>query len=154
VGVKLPAAREQADRCLVKWIPVDPQTAPVFTPPETPAAKPAPNRERVAGTAPVSVETTQPPAEPDHNQVNLESLSRARDQWPKTITLKKAVTFPAVLEGRVVGSVKALPGTQANLILIRNGKAGVEYQGGGAMVDVSDTDLIERVLANRHVRGS
>jgi hypothetical protein len=57
--------------------------------------------------------------------------------------------FPAVLNGKVVGSIQAPAGTQGHLIVIKDGKAGVEYQGGGAMVQITDTDLIERVRASR-----
>ena len=39
---------------------------------------------------------------------------------------------------------------EVHLIVIKDGKAGVEFQGGGAMVEIGDTDLIERVQANRH----
>jgi len=34
--------------------------------------------------------------------------------------------------------------------VIRDDKIGIEYQGGSAMVEAGDTDLIEQVLAARH----
>lgn len=120
---------------------------PVIQPPPSPpqAAQPAvaeatPEPSATSSVAPTPVEAT----------VDLAALSNTPNEWPKAVELKEAVEFPAVLNGKVVGKVKVPPGVHAHLLLVRGGKVGVEYQGGGAMVDVSETDLIEQVLAARH----
>ena len=66
--------------------------------------------------------------------------------WPKKVALKKATTFPAVVGGKVVGSLIAPVGAETNLKGIRDGKVGLEYQGGGAWVAVEETDLEARVM--------
>jgi hypothetical protein len=94
--------------------------------------------------------TTAPSSAPAQSgTLDLAQLSQSRLQWPKSVTLKKAVQFPAVLDGKIVGNVQAPAGSQAHLVLIKDGKLGLEYQGGGAMVDVNDTDLADIVLASR-----
>lgn len=116
---------------------------PPAAPPSQPPAQAA--QPVVAGAAPAPVRLA-----PADNAVDLAALSNTPSEWPKTVELKGAVEFPAVLDGRVVGKVKAPPGVHARLVVIRGNKLGVEYQGGGAMVDVSETDLIQQVLAGRH----
>jgi len=113
--------------------------APASTPEvvAVPAATPAPP---VAELVPQSTSDT----------VDVAQLSQSKAEWPKLVALKKDVEFPAVMDGKVVGNVQAPVGAQVQLILIKDGKAGVEFQGGGAMVDIGDTDLIERVQASRH----
>jgi hypothetical protein len=79
---------------------------------------------------------------------SLQKLANNPALWPKKITLRKAVTFPAVVNGKVVGDLIAPVGSEANLKAIKDGKIGVEYQGGGAWLNVEDTDLVARVTAN------
>jgi hypothetical protein len=77
--------------------------------------------------------------------VDTEKLGKTREAWPKTVRLRKAVAFPAVVSGKAVGQVEAPAGSEANLVKIENGKLGVEYFGGGAWVAVDDTDLAQRL---------
>ena len=77
---------------------------------------------------------------------DLQKLAGDPSLWPKKVTLKKAVTFPAVVGGKVVGSLVAPAGAEANLKGIKEGKVGLEYQGGGAWLPVGDTDLEVRVM--------
>jgi hypothetical protein len=78
---------------------------------------------------------------------DLQQIARDPAQWPKKVTLKKAATFPAVVNGKVVGSLVAPVGAEANLKSIKGGKVGLEYEGGGAWLAVEDTDLASRVMA-------
>ena len=127
-----------------------------------PVAAPAPVAEPAKISAAATPEAAPQPAatplaaiaeatpQPQSDIVDVAQLSQSRNEWPKLVSLKKIVEFPAVLDGKVVGTIKAPAGTQAQLVMIQGGKAGLEYQGGGAMVDIADTDLIERVQSSRH----
>ena len=57
---------------------------------------------------------------------DLQKLARDRSLWPKKVILKKPVTFPAVVNGKVVGNLVAPVGTEANLMAIKDGKLGSE----------------------------
>lgn len=95
--------------------------------------------------SPTPVET---PAKPKPPAVfDLQELARDRSQWPKKVTLKKPSNFPAVLNGKVVGSLTAPVGAEANLVAIKDGRIALEFQGGAAWFAVDDTDLAARVLA-------
>ena len=80
---------------------------------------------------------------------NLEKLEHDPALWPKKVSIKKETIFPAVVDGKVVGSLKAPVGAETNLKYIKDGKVGVEYQGGGAWLAVGDTDLESRVMGGR-----
>jgi len=88
---------------------------------------------------------TKPPAAP--KVFNLQELAHDPAHWPRKVALKKPTTFPAVVSGKVVGSLIAPIGAEANVKSIKDGKVGVEYQGGGAWLAVEDTDLVARVMA-------
>lgn len=77
---------------------------------------------------------------------SLDKLAQDPSLWPKKISIKKEITFPAVVGGKVVGSLIAPVGSETNLKAIKDGKVGVEYQGGGAWLAVGDTDLEARVM--------
>ncbi len=86
-----------------------------------------------------------PPREPRQTPIDIGNLHQFPAAWPKTVTLKTPVDFPAVVKGKVVGSLRAPPGSEANLVEIRDGKVGLEYRGGGAWLKMEETDVIERV---------
>jgi len=67
------------------------------------------------------------------------------ESWPKTLALKKPCEFPAVLDGKKVGTVTAPAGSQVELVDVKNGRLGVKYQGGGAWLLPDATDLKQRV---------
>lgn len=90
-----------------------------------------------------SVAAPAPPPEP----FDLKRLAANRAAWPAKLTLIKAKDFPAVVEGKVVGSLTAPAGTEVGLVTISGGKLGVEYKGGGAWLFVEETDVIERTQA-------
>lgn len=78
---------------------------------------------------------------------DLPTIAADRSVWPKKVALKKATNFPAVQNGRVVGSIVVPAGSEANLRDIKDGKVGLEYQGGGAWLPADQTDLVPRVQA-------
>jgi hypothetical protein len=80
---------------------------------------------------------------------DLKNLFTNRSCWPKVVTLKRRVEFPAVANGKVIGKLTAPQGSIANLVLVKDGKLGVEYHGGGAWLDVKDTDALARVRSAR-----
>jgi hypothetical protein len=80
---------------------------------------------------------------------SLQKLAGDPAHWPKKVVLKKAVTFPAVVNGKVIGNLIAPAGAEANLKAIRDGKVGVEYQGGGAWLAIEDTDLVARATSGQ-----
>jgi len=79
---------------------------------------------------------------------DLQKLASDASLRPKKVSLKRETSFPAVVSGKVVGSIVAPVGSEVNLMTIKDGKIGVEYQGGGAWLAVEDTDLERRVMGH------
>ena len=77
--------------------------------------------------------------------MTFQTLAADPTAWPRAVRLKKAVEIPAVVGGKEVGKVMVKAGTEVNLARIKDGKVGVEYQGGGAWLEPDETDLMERV---------
>ena len=84
------------------------------------------------------------PATPE--PFDLQKLARNPALWPKKVALKKAANFPAVVNDKVIGNVTVPVGVEVNLKAIKDGKVGLEYQGGGAWLAVDDTDLATRAV--------
>ena len=149
--VKIPEMREWVDaRCPL--IPAKlAEHGYRFSPSSRP--KPAPRKE-VATTK--AIEAATPPVAQStpwvDSPVDLVKLSATREEWPKAVALKKTTTFPAVVNGKVVGNLSAQSGTEARLVTIQNGKLGLEYRGGGAWLAPEDTDLVSRVQLARRTR--
>ena len=78
---------------------------------------------------------------------NLDALAAARGDWPKTIILTKAVVFPVIIAGKMVGEVQADPGREVNLVAVASGQLVVEFQGGSQRVPVEFTNLVQSVEA-------
>ena len=101
------------------------------------------------GTAPPDAPADAPPATdagaaPAPSAMTFQTLAADPTAWPRTVRLKKAVEIPAVVGGKEVGKVMVKAGTEVNLARIKDGKVGVEYQGGGAWLQPDDTDVMER----------
>jgi hypothetical protein len=75
-------------------------------------------------------------------------IASDRTKWPKKVTLTKAATFPAVLNGKIVGSLVAPEGAEANLVSMKDDQVGLEFNGGGAWLPADQTDLITRVRSS------
>jgi hypothetical protein len=67
--------------------------------------------------------------------------------WPKSVALKASIQFPAVVNNKPVGSIRAPVGSEVHIVKVENGKLGVEFRGGGAWVAPEATDVAERVQA-------
>lgn len=117
-----------APRPLATPAPMIAKVQPAATPPPAPLAPPPP----VAPAPPVSV-------------ADLQSIAADRSKWPKKVLLTKPVTFPAVFNGKQVGTLVAPAGAEANLLQIKDDKLGLEFNGGGAWVPAGETDLLARV---------
>ena len=151
VDAKLPVAKE-IHAGIVSALHLDdtPSQAPVAAPPAPVQPAPTPGVSAVPAATPAATPAAVAVPQPTPDTVDLTQLVRSKAEWPKLVSLKKVVEFPAVMDGKVIGKVQSPVGAQVQLILIQDGKAGVEFQGGGAMVEIGDTDLIERVQASRH----
>jgi hypothetical protein len=94
---------------------------------------------------PGPVATPKPSYVASDGTVDLPRLASDRPAWPKTVRLKSAREFPAVVNGKTVGTIAAPAGTEANLVAIQAGKLGIEFNGGGAWVEPGETDLPARL---------
>jgi hypothetical protein len=77
--------------------------------------------------------------------VDVPRLAADPSSWPKIVKLKKAREFPAVVNGKAVGTIVAPPGSEARLVTIQAGKRGLEFRGGGAWVPAEETDIAVRL---------
>jgi len=151
VDARLPIAKEiHAGIVSALHLEDAPSQAPIAAPPAPAQPGPTPDVAAAPAATPVATPAAVAVPQPAPDTVDVAQLTHSRAEWPKFVALKKVVEFPAVLDGKVVGKVQSPAGVQVQLILIQDGKAGVEFQGGGAMVEIRDTDLIERVRASRH----
>jgi len=112
---------------------------PVMTPAPMVAKAPEPVAPPVAPVAPPPV--TPPPPAP----VDWQKIASDRSKWPKKVVLAKPATFAAVLNGKIVGSLVAPAGAEANIIQMKDDKLGLEFNGGGGWVPAVDTDLLARL---------
>jgi len=65
--------------------------------------------------------------------------------WPKTVKLKQAITFPAVLDSQVVGNVTVPAGTLVKLVNVRGDQLTLEHNGATQDVSWRLTDIEEQV---------
>ncbi|EDY19415.1 Fibronectin type III domain protein [Chthoniobacter flavus Ellin428] len=109
---------------------------PVIAPPE---AAPAPVMATPAPEAAAAPLVDAQKLAPDP----LAWLLRNKDRWPEEVTLLKTTEFPAVVQGKVYGSVKVPVGTEVQLVELTPRTAGVVYNGGGARVPIDATNLLD-----------
>jgi hypothetical protein len=79
----------------------------------------------------------------------LEQIVANRALWPKEVILKKQTIFPAVVNGKEVGKITLPAGITVQIYKIEPDRVAVIYKGGGAWVQVAETDLLERVRASQ-----
>lgn len=125
--LKVPGAREKMDAS----IPGLKDAMARFTSPAE--APPAPDGETATAPAPVVDDATA-----------FQMMVADPTSWPRTVRLVKPVQFPAVVGGKEVGKVMVPAGTEVNLARIKDSQLGVEYQGGGAWLKPTDTDVVSR----------
>ena len=92
-------------------------------------------------------ESTAPAARyvSDAGVIDLTRFAADRASWPKTVKLRRAREFPAVVDGKAVGKIEAPAGSEARLVAVQAGKLGLEFRGGGAWVTPEETDLAMRL---------
>ena len=165
--INVPAFRDMVDAWLPfvhqLMAPLAPQPKVVVIDDPGPDARRTPFAGRQQPTTPRPEPTTQRvlpqsklpgpgnhvnPSQADQES-DLENLFTDRSCWPKVVTLNRRVEFPAVANGKVIGRLTAPQGAVANLVIVKDGKLGVEYHGGGAWLDVKDTDALARVRSAR-----
>ena len=148
--IKVPAARTWIDartplgkQLFGRFVSGAPQpTAENETPPADPGGQSTiPGVPQGDGT---SVPNVPPPVQ-EPVTYDLQTLAQNQSLWPRSVRLRKPTKFPAVVDGKEVGSLIAPSGTQVNLVAIREGKLALEYKGGGVWLPVDDTDLATRV---------
>ncbi len=80
--------------------------------------------------------------------IDLATISKSPPaQWPKSVLLKKAAMFPAVLDGKIVGEVQVPVGTAVNVSLVQANGVTTEFRGAKKVRPDGATDLIERFRA-------
>ena len=67
-----------------------------------------------------------------------------KEYWPKEVTLREPVEFPAVSNGKPVGSLKVPAGTAVKVIEITGQGIAADYMGGRGQVAIGFTDLPAR----------
>jgi hypothetical protein len=134
----------------VRPVPTTPKPVPVPVPtpePKLPIATPAPTPAPVAPQPPAATPVATP--DPYDPGLVLESLDKSRDEWPREVALKKRAEFPVIINGAVAGSVDVPAKMAVNFVSFKAGKVIVAFQGATREMTVSDTNLVERVIANR-----
>jgi len=134
---------QQVWKRLVDYIEQFTNPAPAPTPAPTPVPTPPPTPAPTPKATPTATPTPTPTPPPDP----LAWILQHKDYWPTEVILLKVVEFPAVLEGKVVGSVKTPAGTAAKVVTIEPADVAVAYNGGEARVPYAETDLRQRAAA-------
>jgi hypothetical protein len=99
------------------------------------------NLAPAAGSPPLAAVSM--PAQP--KPFDLASLASNPAAWPKTLVLRQPVTFPAVYDSQVVGTVTAPPGTVVSLVNIQGEQLTLDYLGGTQTLPWTTTDIADAV---------
>jgi hypothetical protein len=79
--------------------------------------------------------------------LDMADLEKHPDRWISPIRLTKPLVFPAISNGRSVGSVEAPAGSAVELISVTGGKLRLRYVNGEILAPVDFTDLASQILA-------
>jgi hypothetical protein len=112
----------------------------------TPVVTHAPTTPAPAEPGPVA--RASPTLAPDP----LAWLLGHKERWPEEVTLVKAADFPAVIQGKVFGTVKAPAGTEVQLVDVTQEAASVVYMGGGARVSLDAMNLRDLALVEMNLQ--
>ena len=118
------------------------KAAPAATPAPQVAVAPAPE---VPAEVPPTPETPVAPVVPVATPAAFDPAKLAANPaaWPKTVRILKDSTFPAMLDGKPVGTVNVLAGSVVKLVNITGENLTLEYQGGRQDLSWKLTDLEE-----------
>lgn len=112
----------------------------------TPAPSVAKVPEPVAPTVVPEPAVAPPPSTPaPAATVDWQKMVSEKLKLPAKVVLTKPATFAAVLNGKIVGSLVAPAGSEANIVQVKGDKLGLEFNGGGGWVPAAETDLLARL---------
>jgi hypothetical protein len=142
VNARIPWAKEH----LSQFVP-PPEVIIIRDPPKPTIpplpAEPPPLRPAAAEQVP-KISPPVPGAKNHDDRITMQDFMANPSLWPKTVRLRRATEFPAVLDGKVIGRIRAPAGTEARLVIVKDQQVGVEFRGGGAWVAIGETDLMEK----------
>ena len=151
----VPADRPMAETLppLEAQAPAAPETdEPVQEPPAEPAGMETEEPELAAQPEPEPiVEAVVEPLRPE--DIDLGEVSANPDDWPSVVTLVKARDFPAMFNGKVVGSIRVPAGAPLKLAQVTPTVLRIEYKGVQHTIPESSTDLRQRIVAARQQTG-
>ena len=139
---------------IIQTVPAALSSSAQETAPQNAALAPA----REASSAPVapSFPATSSSGGGAARTGDINHLVADHSLWPKTVKIKQATSFPAVVDGKKVGEISLPAGTEVKLVQVQPDKIGVAYSPdgkvanlGGVWLKTTDTDLLERVRAGR-----
>jgi hypothetical protein len=115
-------------------------------------AAPEPPQEALADDTsrePQAVDAESAPSAPAASspELDLPMLAASPALWPRTVMLRAKMDFPAVFNGREVGSTSVPAGTVVNLRSVSGDKVTLEFHNGTTVAAAADTDLLERANA-------
>lgn len=96
---------------------------------------------------PETEETPPPPAKPTPRPDPLPWLVDHKEYWPEEVILSEPAEFPAVSNGKVVGSLKVPAGSAVKVVEINRQEVVADFMGGHGRVPITATDLPARAEA-------
>jgi hypothetical protein len=124
-------------------VPV-PAPSPIPEPPPASESKLAPTPEAVDKSSTPPTEETVPtptPSPTPHDPIAW--FIDHREGHLQEVKIKQQVEFPAVYEGKVIGSIKKPPGTSVKIVKVHPTNITVSFNGGSADIPIDTTDLLE-----------
>lgn len=127
--------------------PAEPAAPSSYASTQAPTFEPAPATSKAPAFAPAPQASTPPSFEPAPQApaapAPKKSILEDPSQWPQTVTLTRAISVPAMINGKQVGMMGVPAGSVVELVEIRNGKAVVRHRSGAQVsVAVEDTDIL------------
>lgn len=143
-----PKAAEAAPTQPTGAAPVIPSPTPEAVT-QPPSATPKP--DEMVSTQPSEATPINPNPSPEVPALQVSSSTQDLIAWlighPKELTqeikIKQNVEFPAVYEGKVIGSIKKPPGTSVKIIEVHPTTVAISFNGGSTEVPIQNTDLLE-----------
>jgi len=128
---------------LQRTIPA-PSPSPLPEPPPSSEPKPPPTPEVVAPTSTPTTEATVPTPTPSPTpQDPIAWFIGHPKGYLHEVKTKQPVEFPAVYEGKIIGSIKKPSGTSVQIVEVHPTNITVSFNGGSAVIPIESTDLLE-----------
>ena len=87
------------------------------------------------------------------NAVDVPSLVRNRQLWPKEVTLTEKVSFPIIIDGQEKGEAEVPAGIKLKLVDVRGDFVKLAYGEVTQLVPATNTDLAARIIEVRSAQG-